>query len=172
MKSCLVNIIKNIYNIPMTQHVVKQIHKFLIKNKNTVAVAESCTGGSLSNLLTRNSGSSQYFTLGLVVYSNAMKSLILKISSKIIAQKGAVSRDIAIKMAEFVRRLGKTDFAIAITGIAGPTGGTPQKPIGTVFIAVSDKNKTICKRFRFTGNRTNIRKKSALKALELLKNIF
>ncbi|MFH1458343.1 MAG: CinA family protein [Candidatus Omnitrophota bacterium] len=156
----------------MIQRIVSQIHKLLIKNKKTMAVAESCTGGLLSSFLTHSSGSSRYFQLGVVAYSNNMKSTLLQVPPKMIEQKGAVSELIARRMAKSVRELAGTDFAIAITGIAGPTGGTPQKPIGTVFIAVSAKNKTICEEFHFTGNRTTIRNKSALKALELLKSFF
>ena len=134
-----------------------------------MAVAESCTGGLLSALLTRSSGSSRFFKLGVVTYSNEAKHLILKIPLKAIQEKSAVSSGIARKMAQRVKRLAKTDFGIGITGIAGPTGGSSQKPVGTVFIAVSDKNKTISRKFHFTGNRTTIRNKSAFKALELLK---
>ena len=151
---------------------VKQIHKFLIKNNQSLSVAESCTGGLLSSLLTRSSGSSVYFKLGVVAYSNQAKHRILSIPLKMMKQKGSVSRDVARSMAQAVRRLAKTDLGIGITGIAGPTGGSPQKPVGTVFIAVSGKRKTISKEFHFTGNRTTIRNKSALKALELLKEFF
>jgi len=150
------------------KHIVNQIHKTLIKNKKTVAVAESCTGGLLSNLLTRISGSSKYFILGIVAYSNKTKENILKIPAQLIAKKGAVSREAAKIMAQAVRKLAKTDFGIGITGIAGPTGATPKKPIGTVFIAIDSKDKKVCQRFLFKGNRNTIREKAALKALELL----
>lgn len=150
--------------------IVKQIHSLLLKNKKTVAVAESCTGGLLSNLLTYIGGSSKYFILGVVAYSNKSKEDILNIPSAFMVKKGAVSADAAKKMAQNIRKTAKSDFGIGITGIAGPSGATPHKPIGTVFIAVSGKNKTICEKFHFTGNRSAIRKKSALKGLELLKN--
>jgi len=152
--------------------VVKQIHNFLLKNRKTVAVAESCTGGLLSNLLTHIPGSSQYFTLGLVVYSNATKRTILKIPASVIYNKGAVSGSVAKAMARGVRKIANSDFGIGITGIAGPTGGTLQKPVGTVFIAIASKNKKTCQRFKFTGRRLTIRKKAALKSLELLKKAF
>ncbi|MFH0826479.1 MAG: CinA family protein [Candidatus Omnitrophota bacterium] len=150
----------------------KQIHKFLIKNNKSLSVAESCTGGLLSSLLTRSSGSSRYFKLGVVTYSNQAKHRILSIPVKMMKQKGSVSMDVAKDMAQAVRRLAKTDFGIGITGVAGPTGGSPQKPIGTVFIAVSSQNKTIIKEFHFAGNRDRIRNASALKALELLKTLL
>jgi len=151
------------------EHIVNQIHKTLIKNKKTIAVAESCTGGLLSNLLTQISGSSKYFILGIVAYSNKAKENILKIPGQLIAKKGAVSQEAAKRMALSVRELAKTGFGIGITGIAGPTGATPKKPVGTVFIAIDGEDRKICQRFLFKGNRNSIRKKAALKALELLK---
>ena len=154
------------------QNIIKYLHKYLIRSGKTLATAESCTGGILSSLLTQLSGSSQYFILGAVTYSNQAKENILKIPSSIIAKNGTVSKNVACLMANNIRHIAKTDLGIGITGIAGPTGATPNKPIGTVFIAVADKNKTICKKFIFRGNRASIRKQSALKALELLKIIL
>jgi len=151
------------------ERIVNQIHGLLIKNKKTIAIAESCTGGLLSSLLTRIPGSSQYFILGVVAYSNKAKETILKIPSSIITKNGAVSKQVAIKMARNIRKLAKTDFGIGVTGIAGPTGAIPSKPVGTVFIAIDTKNKKTCKRFHFTGNRINVRKNAALKSLDLLK---
>jgi nicotinamide-nucleotide amidase len=153
----------------MAQDIVYQIHKLLIKTRKTIAVAESCTGGLLSSLLTQVSGSSSYFKLGVVAYSNTAKEKVLSVPQRLIARKGAVSEEVAIKLAQGVRKLAKADFGIGITGIAGPTGATPHKPVGTVFIAIASKNKTICKKFHFRGSRTSIRIKSAIKALELLK---
>ena len=152
----------------MPQHIVEQIHSFLIKKQKTIAVAESCTGGLLSNLLTDLSGSSGYFILGVIAYSNRAKIKILKIPAGLIAKKGAVSKEAAAKMAQSVRKLAKTDLGIGITGIAGPTGGSPKKPVGTVFIAVDSKSKKICQKFHFNGSRAVIRKKTVLKTLELL----
>ena len=152
--------------------IISQIHKFLLKNKLTIAVAESCTGGLTASLLTQLSGSSNYFILGIAAYHNKVKTSILKVPSGLIAKKGAVSTEVAEKLAQGVKKLAKTDFAIGITGIAGPTGSSPAKPIGTVFIAVANKNKTICKEFHFTGNRSAIRKKAALKSLEVLKELL
>lgn len=146
-----------------------QIHKILVNNGKTVSVAESCTGGLLSKLLTELSGSSNYFILGVVAYNNKVKESVLKIPGKIILKNGAVSAEVAKRMAKAVKRIAKTDFGIGITGIAGPTGGSIEKPVGTVFIAVTNKNRVICKKFRFSGSRNMIRNKAALKALELLK---
>ncbi|MDP3731919.1 MAG: CinA family protein [Candidatus Omnitrophota bacterium] len=151
---------------------INQVHKLLIKNKKTVAVAESCTGGLLSNFLTQLPGSSKYFILGVVVYSNKTKENILTIPANVIAKKGAVSKNVAELLAKSVRLIVKADFGIGVTGIAGPGGGSKEKPVGTVFIAIDTKNNKICKKFNFTGSRSTIRKKAALKALELLKFIF
>lgn len=149
-----------------------QIHKLLIKTEKTVSVAESCTGGMISQLLTQEPGSSSYFLLGVVTYSNQAKQRILNIPEKIISAKGAVSYDTASLMAKQVRLLAKSDFGIGVTGIAGPTGAVPGKPIGTVFIAISGSTKDICEKFSFTGTRTLIRKKAATKALELLNELI
>ncbi len=154
------------------QHIINQIHKPLIKKKKTVAVAESCTGGLLSSLLTTLSGSSRYFILGVVAYSNAVKTRILGISPALIAQKGAVSFEVARKMADGVKKIAKTDIGIGITGIAGPTGAIAGKPVGTVFIALTSAKKKNCQKFLFTGNRLTIRNKAVLKSLELLKNLL
>jgi nicotinamide-nucleotide amidase len=154
------------------QDIIRQIHKLLLKKEKTIAVAESCTGGLLSTMLTEFSGSSLYFILGSVVYSNLVKQSLLKIPKVAINRHGAVSKEVAKKMATSIRKIAKTDYAIAITGIAGPTGGSAQKPVGTVFIALTGKNKQICRRFIFKGNRTSIRKQAALKALQLLKKLI
>lgn len=146
-----------------------QIHRLLIKTRKSIAVAESCTGGILSAILTQASGSSKYFKLGIIAYSNSAKEIILKIPPKLIAKKGAVSKEVAENLAKSVRKLAGTDFGIGVTGIAGPTGATPQKPVGTVFIAINSKNKSLCEKFLFKGNRARIRKKISLKTLELLK---
>ena len=146
-----------------------QIHKILMNNGKTVSVAESCTGGLLSKLLTDLSGSSNYFILGVVAYNNKVKESVLKIPGKIILKNGAVSAEVAKRMAKVVKKIAKTDLSIGITGIAGPAGGSAEKPIGTIFIAVANKNRVICKKFKFSGPRNMIRNKAALKALELLK---
>lgn len=151
---------------------INQIHKLLIKNKKTVSVAESCTGGVLSSLFTKTAGSSQYFILGIVAYSNSAKEFILKIPPRLITNKGAVSREVAERLAKSARKLAGTDFGIGITGIAGPRGDSREKPVGTVFIAINTKNKKICKKFNFSGSRLTIRKKAALKALELLRELI
>ena len=151
------------------ERIINQIHSSLLKNRKSLAVAESCTGGLLSNLLTKISGSSKYFILGIVAYHDKAKEAIFKIPPSTIAKKGAVSKEVALMMAKNIRKIAKTDFGIGITGIAGPSGATLQKPLGTVFIALADRNKIISKKFNFKGKRAAIRKKAALKALKLLK---
>ena len=155
------------------QNLIKQVHIRLLEKGKTIATAESCTAGLLSSLLTQFPGSSQYFILGIATYSNTVKENILRIPASIIRKKGAVSKEVALLMAKNIRNLAKADFGISITGIAGPTGGTFQKPTGTVFIALSTKNKNICKKFVFKGNRNSVRKQAGLKALQLLhENIY
>ena len=155
----------------MGKDIVSEIHRLLLKNGRTISVAESCSGGLTSSLLTRLSGSSGYFILGIVTYSNQAKTRILHIPGSLIRTKGAVCREVATKMSKSIRRLGKTDFGIGITGIAGPTGGTSQKPVGTVFICVDRQKKNLCKRYRFTGSRKQIQRKAAIEALRLLKKL-
>ncbi len=151
---------------------IQALHSLLIRKGKTVAVAESCTGGLVSEMLTRTPGSSAYFLLGVVAYSNAAKKNILKVPRRIIAQKGAVSQEVALLLAAKVKKISQAHFGIGITGIAGPQGARPGKPVGTVFIALEGDNRQICRRFVFTGKRDTIRKKAARKALALLKTII
>jgi len=145
------------------------INKWFVQNRCTLSIAESCTGGLLSNFVTDIPGSSRYFILGVVAYSNGSKISVLKIPKHIIVENGAVSAEVAEGMAKSIRRIADTDFGIGITGIAGPGGGTQSNPIGTVFIAIDSANKKICRRFSFKGIRITIKRKTSLKALELLK---
>jgi len=154
------------------QDIAAKIHKLLIRMKQTLAVAESCTGGLLSSLLTNRSGSSDFFILGAVVYSNFSKHLLLKIPLTVINKRGAVSRTVAVALSRNIRRAAKTDYGLGLTGIAGPAGAAPRKPVGTVFIAASSKSKTICRRFQFQGSRSSIRRQSVTAALKLLKEII
>ncbi len=152
----------------MFDKIIKQAHKKLTDTAKTLSLAESCTGGLLSCLLTEKPGSSKYFLLGVVAYSNKAKELILNIPADTIAKHGAVSRNLALLMAKNVRKKINSDFGLSITGIAGPAGASVNKPVGTVFIALSYKNKNICRRFTFAGSRRDIRKQSAQEALRLL----
>ena len=152
----------------MQERLIKQAHNLLLHKKKTIAVAESCTGGSCCEFLTRYSGSSVYFLLGVTAYSNASKNMILNIPLQIILKHGAVSQQTAAMMALSIRKLSHADIGIGITGIAGPTGAGLSKPVGTVFIAIDTGSRKICKRFLFRGSRATVRKKAALEALRLL----
>jgi len=152
----------------MAKQILKQIHNKLIISKKTVAIAESCTGGELCSLLTSLPGSSNYFILGAITYSNKSKEIMLNVPAKIIAKFGAVSRQAAILMAKNIRKKTHADYSLSVTGIAGPCGATKTKPVGTIFIAFASKNKTLCRLFQLAGKRAIIRKKSVREALRLL----
>ena len=145
------------------------IGRMLRESQKTLAIAESCTGGLLANRITDVPGNSAYFKLGLVTYSNESKNKLLGIPLETIKKYGAVSKEIASLMAKNVRALAKTDYGIGISGIAGPGGATPKKPIGMVYIALADKSKIICKEFRFAGTRNLIKYKSTQSALNMLR---
>ncbi len=143
----------------------------LLRTKDLwLATAESCTGGLLGHLITNVSGSSSYFRGGIIAYSNAIKEHILHVSPTTLKRHGAVSMETASEMAEGVTDVLKSDIGISITGIAGPSGGSRIKPVGTVFIALCDgKDKdTVAYGFSLKGNREAIKRQSAVKALELL----
>lgn len=140
-----------------------------LRQKNlTVAVAESCTGGLLGANFTNYSGSSDIFKGGIIAYSNAIKVEILGIEKTTIERFGAVSQQTAEEMAKNVRNKFKTDFGISITGIAGPTGGTPDKPVGTVWIGIADEKQVIAKIFKFGDDREVNRERSVGAALNML----
>ena len=130
----------------------------LTEQGRTIAVAESCTGGLIADRLTDVPGSSVYFERGLVTYSNLAKQDLLGVPDDILRRHGAVSEETARLMAEGVRRIAGTDLGLASTGIAGPTGGTEDKPVGTVFIALADGRETLCRRydFRWTRRRNKV----------------
>ncbi|HEX4663330.1 MAG TPA: competence/damage-inducible protein A [Terriglobales bacterium] len=142
---------------------------FLQMHAATVAVAESCTGGMLSERLTSVSGSSRYFVGGAVVYSNELKTKFAGVPAKLIAEHGAVSGEVAVALAEGIRTRTKATFGIGITGIAGPTGGTPEKPVGLVFIAVTDEKAARAVERRFPGDRERIRLWASFTALDILR---
>ena len=135
----------------------------------TLAVAESCTGGLLAKLITDIPGSSRYFACGWVTYSNEAKSRELDVPPAMIEEYGAVSEQVARAMAQGARRKAGTDYAISITGIAGPGGGTEQKPVGLVYIAVGDHDGTDASRFVFSFDRDSVRVRAAQTALNILR---
>ena len=140
----------------------------LKKRKQTLGLAESCTGGYIAHLITSLSGSSEYFKGGVVAYSNEIKNRILQVENHVINQYGAVSEDVVKQMAKNSLHIFAVDYGIAVSGIAGPGGGSAEKPVGTVWIAVADKNNVHTKCFSFGNGRENIIKQSAVAALFML----
>lgn len=145
------------------------IVRTLTERKQTLALAESCTGGFIANLITNVPGASAIFLGGLVTYSNEAKEKFLGVKQETIAAHGAVSEHVAREMAEGARRNVGADFAIAVTGIAGPGGGTPEKPVGTVHVAVATPTKTVAKRFNNPYDRETFKAVTAQQALDLLR---
>jgi nicotinamide-nucleotide amidase len=142
----------------------------LLRGKGqTLAVAESCTGGLICHRLTDISGSSDYFQGGVVTYSNQAKMDLLRVSSDTLAQEGAVSADTAAAMALGVQKLFHADYGLAVTGIAGPTGGTPEKPVGLVFMGLADQNGVETRRHQFPGDRDMVKTLTAENALDWLR---
>lgn len=144
------------------------VGQILRKKKKTLAIAESCTGGLISDRITDVSGSSNYFMAGIVAYSNGIKENLLGLSGNTIRKYGAVSGKVALEMAEGVQLLAGTDIGVGVTGIAGPTGGTRSKPVGLVYIALVADKKKIVKEFRFKGSRKSIKSQAAQAALNLI----
>lgn len=146
----------------------EQIGKLLLEKGLKVAVAESCTGGLICHLITNVSGSSNYFEAGIVSYSNYSKHSFLGVNTDIIKTKGAVSAEVALQMAEGVRKVTNVDIGLSVTGIAGPTGGSEKKPVGLVYIGLSSKERSVVREFNFSGTRLEIKEKAAIEALKLL----
>jgi len=138
-----------------------------------IATAESCTGGMIAAALTDVGGSSDVFERGFVTYSNAAKTEMLGVPAELIAKFGAVSEQVAREMAAGALRHAHADVAVAVTGIAGPGGGSPGKPIGLVYLAVSRKgSQTHCERLQLPGSRADIRRATVARALEMLAEIL
>lgn len=140
----------------------------LKEQKATLALAESCTGGLLAHRLTNVSGSSEYFLRGYVTYSNAAKIELLGVPEDIIAQHGAVSEQCALAMASGAKKKSNSDYVVALTGIAGPSGGTPEKPVGTVWIALASPQRVSAKRFLFANDRIVNKERFAQAGLAML----
>ena len=145
------------------------IAKLLTDKKLTIAVAESCTGGLITDRLTDVPGSSAFLNRGIIAYSNEAKTDLLGVPEDVLRNFGAVSEQAAVLMAEGVRKLGRTDLSLATTGIAGPTGGTEEKPMGTVFIALADGRKTFCRNYVFRWERRRNKMLTSQMALIILK---
>ena len=151
----------------------QKVIKLLSKKRLKISFAESCTGGLLSSSVTSISGSSKVFTLGLVTYSNQAKMNILKIPKKIIMNHGAVSHETCLYMVKNLNKISKTNISVSITGVAGPKGGTKQKPVGMVYIGIKKGNKTLVKKFLFKNKKRKlIQKTSVNQALKMIFNII
>ena len=147
---------------------VNEIGKMLTDKNLTIACAESCTGGLLTSRLTDISGSSAYVKGSVVAYSNEIKISALHVNPKTLEDFGAVSEQVALEMAAGIRKNFNTSIGLSITGIAGPTGGTEDKPVGLVYISVSGDNGDMAKKFNFNGTRTEIKQKAVEAALVLI----
>ena len=137
-------------------------------NKNLkITTAESCTGGMISSAIVHINGSSKIYKSSFIVYSNDMKSSLLNIPNDLITKNGAVSEIVAHNMAKNSLKILKADLSIAVTGIAGPTGGSIDKPVGLVWIGIGTKEKIITNKYQFDGNRLEIRQKTTFQSLKL-----
>jgi competence/damage-inducible protein CinA-like protein len=148
------------------------VGRILTENRATIAVAESCTGGLLAERLTNVPGSSVYFLGGVVCYSNELKSRLVDVPPSMIEAKGAVSPDVALALAEGIRKLTGARLGIGVTGIAGPGGGSPEKPVGLVYIGLADERGPRQKEFRFLGDRDRIRLFASQAALDMARRYF
>ena len=146
----------------------KQTGELLSQLGWTVAVAESCTGGLLGHRITNVSGSSAYFQGGVISYSSEAKEQILGVPHEILVKHGTVSKETALAMAQGARRLFGTDIALSLTGIAGPTGGTPEKPVGLVYIALAAEGVDLWEKHIWQGEREENKRQSTEAALQLL----
>lgn len=152
----------------MTEPLENKIVRLLTERKQTLAIAESCTGGYISHRITNVPGASAVFSAGLVTYANEAKQKFLGVRAETLAQNGAVSEAVAREMAEGALRAAGTDYSIAVTGIAGPGGGTPEKPVGTVFIGVASAQETrVFRRFN-PAERLAFKELTSEQALEQL----
>ena len=146
--------------------------QYLISTQQTLGTAESCTGGLIGHSLTNIPGASTWFQGGVIAYANTAKTKLLGVPLALIEKHGAVSAPVAQAMAQGARKALRSDFAIATTGIAGPTGGTTTKPVGLVFIAIATPQRSMVRKFIFKGTRLNIKKQTLDKALNLLITII
>ncbi len=148
------------------------VGKLLVKRKQTVAVAESCTGGKISELITSVAGSSLYFKGSVIAYSNEIKTGILGVSEDTIENHGAVSEEVVRAMAVNIRKIYNTDYAVATSGIAGPTGGTSKKPVGTTWICVASEDKVIARKYNLGKQRGRNILKASISSLNMLRKLI
>ena len=152
---------------------IQLLHKKLIKKKLTISVAESCTGGLLSRNFTKLANSSKYFKMGLITYSNQSKVRILKINKKIIDKHGAVSKECCKEMVQNLSKVSNSKINISTTGIAGPSGGSKDKPVGLVYIGIKKGNKIIINKTIFKSkSRKNIQSSTVKKVIQIIFKII
>lgn len=144
------------------------VAKNIMRHNLTLATAESCTGGLISHLLTNVSGSSSFFLGGVVAYSNDLKIKLVGVPVETIIQHGAVSEPVAAALAEGIRARTEADLGISVTGIAGPTGGTPEKPVGTTYIGLAAAGGTWVHHYQWDGDREAVKRQSAQAALQII----
>jgi len=147
----------------------EQIGALLRKHEKTISTAESCTGGFISHRITNVPGSSNYYDCGVIAYSNQSKIDILHVNPETLKKFGAVSRQTAIEMAKGIKQASGSDLGLAVTGIAGPGGATPEKPVGLVFVCLASDKSVVCKEFRFKGKREDIKSQASEAALQMIK---
>ncbi len=151
----------------------QKLVKLLSKKNLKISFAESCTGGLLSSSITSISGSSKVFTIGLITYSNQAKIKLLNVNKKTILKHGAVSYETCLSMVKNLSKISKTNISVSITGVAGPKGGTKQKPVGLVYIGIKRGNKTIIRKNLFKNkNRYSIQKSTVNQAHKMILNII
>ncbi len=162
-------LIRNHCPIPDESNIVSDLQQMFVQKEKTLAVAESCTGGCISHWITLQHGSSQYYLGSFVTYSNALKKTILGVKQETLEKYGAVSSQTVQEMAQGVLRQSGSDFSIAISGVAGPEGGTKQNPVGTVWVAVGCKNGPIeSQKLQILGDRQTIVQEASFQALSIL----
>lgn len=146
----------------------EKLNRLLTLKGLTIAVAESCTGGLISSRITDVAGASVYFRAGMVTYSNEAKEALLSVPRDLLIAKGAVSAEVAARMASGVRHAMETDIGLSVTGIAGPGGGTSEKPVGLVYMGLAAAGVSLVREHRFDGDRSAIKRRSADEALRFV----
>jgi PncC family amidohydrolase len=147
----------------------KQIGALLRKHGKTISIAESCTGGLISHRITNVPDSSNYYNCSVIAYNNQSKIDTLHVSPETLKKFGVVSRQTAIEMAQGIKQVSGSDLGLAVTGIAGPEGGTPEKPVGLVYMCLASDESVVCEEFRFKGKREEIKFQASEAALEMIK---
>ncbi len=175
VESYAAKIIERVSNVVLAEEDIpaeKVILNYMAERGLTLSLAESCTGGYIAHLLTQHPGSSKVFLGGVVSYSNDLKESVLGVKHETLEQFGAVSGETVTEMVEGALAHFKSDYAIAVTGIAGPDGGTPDKPVGTVWIAVASVNKKVVKKLTFGNKRKENIERSTISALNMLNTLM